>query len=119
MLEMKNEIQSLRETEIGKGHVISEAEAKVLAAQVDADARKEIAEVEAAVKRCIAEVEAETAKRDRICNYITTGLQAGVQLFGTIASVLIFSAGIEYEKTGTYTSPFTKSIAQNAMRFRK
>ena len=84
---------------------INDAEAKVIVALTDEKA-----------KRYVADVEAKTAKKNRICNYVTTGLDALVKVGSAVCSVLIFASGIEYETNGSFTSPFTKAMAQNAMR---
>lgn len=88
-----------------KGITISEPEAKLIVALQESKSREQVANIEA-----------RTAKRDRICTYITSGIDFVAKVGTAVCSVLIFAAGIEYEKTGSYTSPFTKAIAQNAMR---
>lgn len=88
-----------------KGISITDPEAKLIIALQESKSREQVANIEA-----------KTAKRDRICTYVTSGLDLVVKVGTAVCSVLIFAAGIEYEKTGSYTSPFTKAMAQNAMR---
>lgn len=87
------------------GTHISDPEAKVIVAMADEKAKK-----------YVADLEAKTAKKNRICSYVTTGIDLIAKVGTAACSVLIFASGIEYEKTGSYTSPFTKAMAQNAMK---
>lgn len=97
-------------------NIVGDADGKVISAVVESETSKQVAEIKAEGDKQVALIESERAKKDRICQYVTTGLQALVHVGTAACSVLIFAAGLNFEQTGTYTSPFTKSMAQNAMR---
>lgn len=88
-----------------KGIHVTDPEAKIIMATKDSETKIQIANIEA-----------DTAKKNRICSYVTSGLEFVAKVGTAVCSILIFASGIEYEKTGSYTSPFTKAMAQNAMR---
>lgn len=101
---------------IKKANIVGDADGRVISAAIEGETEKQVAEIKAEGDKQVALIESERAKKDRICQYVTTGLQALVHVGTAACSVLIFAAGLNFEQTGTYTSPFTKAMAQNAMR---
>lgn len=93
-----------------------EKDGKVETAKIEKAARVEAAQIEADSKLAVAEIEATNEKRNRIAMYVTSG----IGLLGTAATIIsrwmMFSTGLKFEQDGVYTSPMTKSMAQDAVR---
>ena len=87
---------------------------KAAYADIDRLTNDQLRERSAMLMKTIADLQAE--KKNRIAMYVTSG----IGLLGTAATIIsrwmMFSTGLKFEQDGVYTSPMTKSIAQDAVR---